>query len=63
MAPRGFQMLFNGKDFTGWKARQWGTDSEAERAKWQQNWKVESGIIKFNGKGPTTQTFVVLGLA
>ncbi len=56
VAPRGFQVLFNGKDLTGWKARQRGVDSEAERAKWQQNWKVEAGIIKFDGKGPTLWT-------
>jgi len=56
VAPRGFRALFNGKDFTGWKARQRGTDSEAERSKWQQNWKVEAGIIKFDGKGPTLWT-------
>ena len=56
VAPRGFRALFNGKDFTGWKAKQRGVDSEAERAKWQQNWKVEAGIIKFDGKGPTLWT-------
>jgi len=56
VAPRGFQVLFNGEDFTGWKARQRGTDSEAERAKWQQNWKVGDGIIMFDGKGPTLWT-------
>jgi predicted O-methyltransferase YrrM len=56
VAPRGFRVLFNGKDFTGWKARQRGVDTEAERAKWQQNWKVEAGLIKFDGKGPTLWT-------
>ncbi len=54
--PKGFTALFNGADFTGWKARRRGIESEAEQAKWQQHWKVEGGVIKFDGKGPTLWT-------
>jgi len=54
--PKGFTALFNGKDFTGWQARQGKAESEEEKAKWQQHWKVEDGIIKFDGKGPTLWT-------
>lgn len=36
--PAGFQTLFNGKDFTGWKVT-------------NPNWVVKDGVIEFNGKG------------
>jgi len=54
--PEGFKALFNGKDFTNWQARKGKPESEADRAKWLQNWKVEGGIIRFDGKGPTLWT-------
>jgi len=54
--PEGFQALFNGKDFSGWQARQGKPESEAEKAKWQQYWKVEGGIIRFDGQGPNLWT-------
>ena len=54
--PAGFTALFNGKDFTGWQARQGGTESEEARAKWQENWKVADGIIRFDGQGPNLWT-------
>jgi len=50
--PEGFTALFNGKDFTGWSAKQGKDETDAEKAKWQENWKVENGVIKFDGKGP-----------
>jgi len=54
--PEGFKALFNGKDFTGWQAKRRGPESEAERGKWQQHWKVEGGIIRFDGQGPNLWT-------
>ena len=54
--PEGFKALFDGKDFTGWQARQGGVDSKQDRAKWQQHWKVEEGVIKFDGHGPNLWT-------
>jgi hypothetical protein len=38
--PEGFQALFNGKDLSGWK----------ERGK-PDHWKVEEGVIAYDGKG------------
>ena len=54
--PEGFTALFNGKDFTGWQAKQGKVETEEEKAKWQEHWKVEDGIIKFNGQGPNLWT-------
>jgi len=54
--PEGFGALFNGKDFTGWQAKQGGEESDEERAKWQEHWKVEDGVIRFDGKGPNLWT-------
>jgi len=54
--PEGFAALFNGTDFTGWQAKQGKAESEEEKAKWQQHWKVEDGLIKFDGQGPTLWT-------
>jgi hypothetical protein len=54
--PEGFTALFNGKDFTGWQAKQGGVESDEERAKWQENWKVEGGVIQFDGQGPNLWT-------
>ncbi len=54
--PKGFTALFNGKDFTAWQAKQGGFESEAEKAKWREHWKVEDGIIKFDGQGPMLWT-------
>ena len=54
--PEGFTKLFNGKDFTGWQAKQGKPESDAEKAKWQEHWKVADGIIKFDGNGPNLWT-------
>lgn len=54
--PKGFEALFNGKDFTGWQARRGKPESEAERAAWQQHWKVAGRIILFDGRGPDLWT-------
>jgi len=54
--PEGFKALFNGKDFTGWQARQGGPESDEARAKWLENWKVADGVIRFDGQGPTLWT-------
>jgi opacity protein-like surface antigen len=54
--PEGFAALFNGKDFTGWQAKQGKPESDQERAKWQESWKVKDGVIDFDGKGPNLWT-------
>jgi predicted O-methyltransferase YrrM len=54
--PKGFTALFNDRDFTGWQARQGGVESEVEKAEWREHWKVEDGMIKFDGQGPTLWT-------
>jgi len=54
--PDGFTALFDGKDLSGWQARQGKAESQEEKAKWQEHWKVEKGIVKFDGKGPTLWT-------
>jgi predicted O-methyltransferase YrrM len=49
--PEGFEGLFNGKDFAGWQASRGKPESEAERDRWQPHWKVDGGIIQFDGQG------------
>ena len=66
--PAGFKALFNGKDLTGWqglvpinKRAKMSTD---ERAKAQKaaddkilpHWKVEDGVIVYDGKADNLQT-------
>lgn len=43
---QGFQSLFNGKDFTGWRFV--GKDGETNEA---PNWKVADGVIQLSGGG------------
>jgi hypothetical protein len=48
--PEGFRALFNGKDLTGW----------TEGGKTPEHWKVEQGVLVFDGKGTnllTTEKF------
>jgi len=54
--PPGFEALFNGKDFAGWQATRGKPESEAQKAAWQQHWKVDGGIIRFDGQGPDLWT-------
>ena len=54
--PEGCTALFNGKDFTGWQAKRGQAESEEEKAKWLEHWKVEDGVIKFDGQGPDLWT-------
>jgi hypothetical protein len=62
--PEGFVGLFNGKDLTGWKGlvenpparAKMSPDELAEKQKaadedMRQHWKVEDGVIVFDGKG------------
>jgi len=62
--PEGFKALFNGKDLTGWKglvgnpkSRKEMTPDELAKAqaeadkKAHEHWKVEDGVIVFDGKG------------
>jgi len=44
--PEGFAALFNGKDFTGWQL----SEKNAE------HWKVEDGVIQYDGKGGSLPT-------
>jgi hypothetical protein len=43
-AKEGFEVLFNGKDFTGWRF-----DNSSAFDKLPDNWKVEDGVIKLAG--------------
>src|SRR5687767_15081544 len=62
--PAGFTALFNGKDLTGWKGLVGNPKTRAEMSKeeltkaqeiadqkMRDHWKVEDGIIVFDGKG------------
>lgn len=52
--PEGFGPLFNGKDFTGWEGKN--NPRAKPPADWHDHWKVEDGVIKFDGKGPCLWT-------
>jgi hypothetical protein len=66
--PPGFQLLFNGKDLTGWQGlipiNQRAKMTPAERAKAQKeanakilpHWKVQHGILTYDGHGNSLQT-------
>lgn len=74
-APAGFEPLFNGVDLTGWRGRphlnpaQEASWSFAERARKQiqwdeqtrRHWRVESGEIVNDGKGPYLTTLEEFG--
>ena len=49
--PEGFTAVFNGKDFAGW-----GGKGQAIAAEGDEHWKVEDGVMKFDGKGKTLWT-------
>lgn len=49
MPPQGFTALFNGKDLAGWKS---GKDAASRDA----HWKVENGVIVYDGKGSNLVT-------
>jgi 3-keto-disaccharide hydrolase len=67
-APEGFTLLFNGKDLTNWKGvipinrRAKLSTEELEKAQKASNekalphWKVEDGILYYDGKGDSLQT-------
>ena len=65
--PEGFTALFNGKDLTGWKGnvpmnQRKGTQEEMDKRQKAANektlphWKVEDGILSYDGKGDSLQT-------
>lgn len=67
--PEGFTALFNGKDLTGWKGlvanpkaraamspEQLKTAQEAADKKMRDHWKVEDGVLVFDGKGDSLCT-------
>jgi len=66
--PPGYRALFNGKDLAGWQGmiavNKRAKLSEADRAKEQKaandkilpHWKVEDGVIVYDGKGNNLQT-------
>ena len=46
--PKGFTALFNGTDLAGWEAK---PDPKAKaRADAAEHWKIEDGVIKYDGK-------------
>ncbi|MDD4871122.1 MAG: DUF1080 domain-containing protein [Kiritimatiellae bacterium] len=46
--PEGFTALFNGKDLIDWEAK--GSAKVQPIPGWQDHWKVEGGVIKYDGK-------------
>ena len=67
--PKGFVALFNGKDLTGWKGlvgdprsrREMSPEKLAEEqaradADMRKHWKVEDGVLVFDGKGKSLCT-------
>jgi len=67
--PKGFKALFNGKDLSGWRGhignpKQVAKMSEEQRAKAQaaankrmmKHWKVEDGVLVFDGQGKSLVT-------
>ncbi|MCE9532538.1 MAG: DUF1080 domain-containing protein [Planctomycetes bacterium] len=72
-APEGFTLLFNGKDLTNWQgaisygARQKMTPEAREKAqkeadlKANEHWKVENGILYYDGKGVSLGTIKDIG--
>jgi hypothetical protein len=67
-APEGFTLLFNGKDLTNWKgvipvnrraklsAEELAKAQKASDEKALPHWKVEDGILYYDGKGDSLQT-------
>jgi hypothetical protein len=62
--PEGFEALFNGRDLTGWKglvgdpksraamsAEQLAEEQEKADQRMRDHWRVEDGILVFDGKG------------
>jgi hypothetical protein len=68
MPPEGFAALFNGKDLGGWQgvvdmkqratlnAEQLATTQKEANATFLPHWKVEDGVIHYDGKGNSLQT-------
>ena len=52
--PEGFAALFNGKDLTGWEAKN--NPGAKPREDAAEHWKIEDGVIKYNGKCTTLWT-------
>jgi len=68
MPPKGFKLLFNGKDLEGWqglipinkRAKLQGQELEAAQKQANEkilpHWKAENGILVYDGKGDNLQT-------
>jgi 3-keto-disaccharide hydrolase len=65
--PEGFTALFNGKDLTGWQGlveypkrdkdpEKYAAQIKAANEKYLPHWKVEEGVIRYDGKGQSLQT-------
>jgi hypothetical protein len=66
--PRGFTALFNGKDLTGWQGvvplpqrkklspEKLAEAQEKANVKVLPHWKVEDGVLRYDGKGDSLQT-------
>lgn len=67
-APKGFTALFNGKDLTNWQGlielpardkmspEQRAEAQKKANAKYLPHWKVEDGVLVYDGKGQSLQT-------
>jgi hypothetical protein len=68
MPPAGFKALFNGKDLTGWQGvvtmkqrKELSADKlkdlqEKQNKRVLPHWKVEDGVLHYDGKGDSLQT-------
>ncbi|KPK77999.1 MAG: hypothetical protein AMJ79_01425 [Phycisphaerae bacterium SM23_30] len=67
--PEGFTALFNGKDLSGWKGlaadpvkrarmnpAELAAEQEKADAKMRENWRVEEGVLVFDGQGDSLCT-------
>jgi hypothetical protein len=65
--PEGFTALFNGTDLTGWQGlveypkrdkdpEKYAAQVKAASEKYLPHWKVEGGVIVYDGKGQSLQT-------
>ena len=65
--PEGFTALFNGKDLTGWQGlvelpkrdkdpEKYAAQIKAANEKYLPHWKVENGVLHYDGKGQSLQT-------
>src|SRR5262245_6021630 len=67
--PEGFTALFNGKDLSGWKGlvadpphrakmppEELAKEQEKADRRMREHWKIENGVLVFDGKGDSLAT-------